>query len=79
MKNILLQFTSKSVLPMFSSKSFIISKLTFRSLINFKFILCMVLKNVLITFICSCPVSPAPFIKEAILPPLLSYASFIKD
>ena len=29
---------SKSVLPMFSSKSFIVSSLTFRSLIHFEFI-----------------------------------------
>ena len=35
-KKILLQFMSESVLPMFSSKSFIISDL--RSLIHFKFI-----------------------------------------
>ena len=45
------------VFSLFSSKSFIISKLTFTSLIHFKFILWMVSKNVLITFICSCPVS----------------------
>ena len=31
---ILLQFMAKSVLPMFSSKSFIVSSLTFRSLIH---------------------------------------------
>ena len=37
-KNILLQLMSKSVLPMFSSKSFIVSSLTFRSLIHFEFI-----------------------------------------
>ena len=37
-KKILLQFMSESVLPMFSSKSFIISDLIFRSLIHFKFI-----------------------------------------
>ena len=37
-KKILLQFMSKSVLPMFSSKSFIVSSLTFRSLIYFEFI-----------------------------------------
>ena len=34
-KKILLQFMSKSVLPMFSSKSFITSDLTIRSLIHF--------------------------------------------
>ena len=41
-KNILLWFMSKSVLPVFFSKSFIVSSLTFRSLIHFEFILRMV-------------------------------------
>ena len=36
-KKTLLGFMSKSVLPMFSSKSFIVSTLTFRSLIHFGF------------------------------------------
>jgi len=35
---ILLQFISSSVLPVISSKSFIVSGLTFRSLIHFEFI-----------------------------------------
>ena len=37
-KRILLWFMSKSVLRIFSSKSFIVSSLTFKSLIHFKFI-----------------------------------------
>ena len=37
-ERILLQFMSKSVLPMFSSKSFIVSGLTFKSLIHSEFI-----------------------------------------
>ena len=37
-KKILLQFMSNSVLPMFSSKSFIVPSFTFRSLIHFEFI-----------------------------------------
>ena len=37
-KNTLLQFMSKSVLPMFSSQSFVVSSFTFRSLIHFEFI-----------------------------------------
>ena len=48
-KKILLQFMSKSVLPVFSSKSFIVSSLKFRSLIRFDLFLCMVLENVLIS------------------------------
>ena len=39
MKKILLSFISKSVLPVVSSKSFIASSLTSRSLIHFEFIL----------------------------------------
>ena len=38
LEKILLQFMSKSVLPMFSSKRFIVSNLKFRSLIHFEFI-----------------------------------------
>ena len=37
-KNILLQFMSKSVLLMFCSRSFMVSSLTFRSLVHFEFI-----------------------------------------
>jgi len=37
-KKILLRFMLKSVLPVFSSKSFIMSSLTFSSLIHFEFI-----------------------------------------
>ena len=37
-KKIFLWFASKSVLPKFSSKTFIVSSLTFRSLIHFEFI-----------------------------------------
>ena len=37
-KRILLWFMSSSVLPMFSSKSFVVSGLTFRSLMHFEFI-----------------------------------------
>ena len=37
-KKILLQFMSKSVLPVFSSSNVIVSGVTFRSLIHFEFI-----------------------------------------
>ena len=53
---------------MFSSKSFIVSGLTFRSLIHFEFIFVYgVRKCSNFTFTCSCPVFPAPFIEEAVL------------
>ena len=38
LKKILLQFMSEGVLPIFPSKSFIVSSLTFRSLIHFELI-----------------------------------------
>ena len=45
---ILLWFMSESVLPMFSSRSLIVSGLTFRYFIHFEFIL--VLESVLVSF-----------------------------
>ena len=39
-KKILLWFMSKSIFPMFSSKSFIVSGLTFKPLIHLEFFLC---------------------------------------
>ena len=41
---------SESVLPMFSSGTFIVSGLTFRSLIHFSLFLCMVLESDLVSF-----------------------------
>ena len=49
-KRILLWCMSWSVLPIFSSKNFIVSGLTFRSLIHLSLFLCMVLGSVLISF-----------------------------
>ena len=49
-EKIVLLLTSDSVLPIFSSKSFMVSSFIFRSLINFEFIFCMVLENILISF-----------------------------
>ena len=71
----------QSVLPMFSSKSFIVSSLTFRSLINFEFIFEYGVKECsnFIFFTCSCPFFPAPFIEETVFPPLYSFASFVVD
>ena len=41
---------SESVLPMFSSRSFIVSVLTFRSLIHFEFIFVYGVRSVLVSF-----------------------------
>ena len=71
---------SLSVLHMFSSKSFIVSGLTFRSLIYFQFIFGYVLGSILIhSFICSCPFFPALFIEKAFFVPLYILASFVRN
>ena len=65
---------------MFSSRSFIISGLTFRCLIHFEFILCMVLESVLVSFFYKCwPVFSASLAKEIVFSPLYILASFVKD
>ena len=73
---------SLSVLPIFSSKSFIVSGLIFRSLIHFQFIFVYGVRkcsNFLFFFTRSCLVFPAPFIEEAVFAPLYILASFVKN
>ena len=72
---------SESVLPMFSSRSFIVSGLTFISLIHFEFIFVygvrkcssFILLQVVDQF------SQAPLVKEVVFFPLYILASFVKD
>ena len=72
---------SESVLPMFSSKSFIVSGLTFRSLIHVEFIFVysvrkcssFILLQVVDQFF------PAPLVKEIAFSPLYILASFVQD
>ena len=71
---------SESVLPIFSSRSFIVSGLVFTSLIHFQFILCMVLESVLVSFFCKWLTSfPASLVKEIVFSPLCIITSFVKD
>ena len=70
----------KSILPMFSSRSFMVSGLTFKSLIHFEFIFVYgvrkcpnyILLHIAVLF-------PAPLIEEAIFAPLCILASFVKN
>ena len=67
---------------MLSSKSFIVSGLTFRSLIHFEFIFVYGVRkcsNFVHSFTCSCPVFPALLIDEAVFAPLCILASFVKN
>ena len=62
-QNIVLQFMLPSVLTMFSSNSFIVYGLTFRSLIHFEFIFaCGLRKCSNFILLHGCSVFPAPFI-----------------
>ena len=72
---------SKGVLSMLSSRSLIVSGLTFKSLIHFEFIfVCGVRKHSNFhSFTCSCPVFPAPFIEESVFAALYILSSFVKN
>ena len=67
------------VLPMFSSKSFIVSGLTVRSLTYFEFLFVYGIMKCFnfIFFTCSCPVFPAPLLEETVFSPLFSIAFFL--
>ena len=82
-EKILLQFMSKGVLSMCSSRNFIVSSLTFRSLIYFKVIFVYGVKGCsnffLFFFTCGCPVFPGPFIEETVFSSLYSFALFVVD
>ena len=81
LEKILLQFMSKYVLPMLSSRNFIMSSLTFRSLIHFELIFVYGVKegsNFIFFFLtCSYPVFSALFVEETVFPTLCSFASFV--
>ena len=71
---------SESVLPMLSSRIFIVSGLTFRSLIYFEFIFGYGVRKcssfILLQMV---KVFPAPLVKEIVFSPLYNLASFVKD
>ena len=64
---------------MFSSKSFIVSGLIFRSLVHFEFIFVFGVKKCSNSILLQCQVIPAPFIEEAVFAPLYILASFVKN
>ena len=71
---------SESVLPMFSSRSFIISCLTFRSLVHFEFIFVYGVRKCS-SFILLQVVDQIsqPLVKEIVFNPFYILASFVKD
>ena len=75
----LLWFISKSILPIFSSCSFIVSGLILRSLIHFCLFLCMVLVFYFHYLHVAFQFLPAPFIEETVFLPLYVLPSFVID
>ena len=71
---------SESVLPLFSSRSFIVSGLTFRSLIHFEFIFVYGVRKcssfILLQVIDQLTIS---LVKEIVFSPLYILASIVKD
>ena len=80
-KKILLRPVSQSVLPMFSSRSLMVSDLTFESLIHFEFIFVDGVRkqSTSVFSACGCPVFPTPFIEEAVFSPFVYSCSCVID
>ena len=77
---ILLREISEIFLPMFSSRTFMVSWLIVKSFIHLEFIFCVWCKLVVYFhfFACSCPDLPTPFVEEAIFTPLYAPAPFVE-
>ena len=71
LKKILLQFMSRNVLCVVSSKSFTVSGVIFRSLMHFEFTFVHGCRESYFSFPCSCPVLPALLIEETVFSPFL--------
>ena len=68
-----------TLLPLLSSRSFLVSDLTFKSLIHFELIFVCDVRQVVqfYSFACGCPVSQTPFIEETFLSALYIFCSFV--
>ena len=78
---ILLRGISEIFLPMFSSRTFMVSSLIFKSFIHFEFILVYGVSwwsSFFFNFACTSPVLPTPFIEETIFTQLFAHASFVE-
>ena len=68
--------------PMFSSRSFIVLHIIFRSATHFDLIFMNCVRSMSVFFFffaCGCPVIPVPLIVEAIFSPFYCLCSFVKD
>ena len=74
----LLRLTSRSLLHLFFSSSFIVLGLTFKSLFHLEFFFFEKMIQ-FISFSCSCPVFPTPMTEEFVFSALYILASFVID
>ena len=82
----LLRGVSEIFLPMFSSRTFMVSQLIFKSFIHLEFIFVYRVSwwsrffffFLSLFFACSCPGLPTPFIEEAIFTPFCASALFVE-
>ena len=76
----LLRGVSEIFLPMFSSRTFMVLQLIFKSFIHLEFIFGYGVSWWLsfIFFVCSCPDLPTPFVEQAVVTPFYASASFVK-
>ena len=73
---------SENVLPMFSSRSFMVSCLVFKSLSYFEFIFLYSVRecsNFIDLHAADCPAFPTPLAEETAFSPLYILASFVED
>ena len=77
---ILVHGISEISLPIFSSRTFMISQLIFKSFVHLEFIFVYGVSwySSFIFFACSCPDLPTPFVEEAIFTPFYAFAPFVK-
>ena len=68
---------AENIQPMFSARSFMVSDLTFRSLIHFIFVYGIEEMFQSHSFTCNCLVFLAPLVEETIFSPLCIPVSFV--
>ena len=70
---------SEIFLPVFSSRTFMVLRLIFKSFIHLEVILVWCEFMIRFHFLaCSCPDRPTPFVEETIFAPVYAPASFVK-
>ena len=77
----LLREISEIFLPMFFSRTLMVSRLMFKSFIHLEFIFVYGVSwcSSFIFFACSCPALPTPFVEEALFTPFYTVVPFVEN